>query len=525
MKIMRMCLASLLTAFLSLSVCAGAAPTVTVISATMRPSTSLMDVVYRVDDSDSATVKVRALAFIDGTRSFAKILRPDTFVEGTGVWLGDAITTGVNHTLTWDVGADWAIDLGQLKVEILAMDDRGLLPLNWVTIPATPGNEALTISLNAPTDAELLDAMFWLYADNDAGLMVTTNGVLTGTDPSGVFNGIPLVAGSSRLPYATPYVLKRMNLDPADFADVSLAVSARTGIADTTRWHAANRPYAGTVIVVGWGYNNYGQINIDDRLLYATAIAAGWNHNLALKVDGTVVGWGYSDHGQISIPAGLTNVIAIAAGGTHSLALKGDGTVVGWGNNVHGQINIPAGLTNVIAIAAGYSHSLALKGDGTVIGWGYNGYGQVSIPAGLTNVTAIATRGAGYDGFSLALKSDGTVIGWGDNGYGQINIPAGLTNVMAIAAGGDHSLALKSDGFVVGWGYNDYGQTTTPTGLTNVTAIAAGGYYSLALKVDGTIVGWGDNAYGQINIPAGLTNVTAIAAGAYHSLGLKAEAE
>jgi hypothetical protein len=40
-----------------------------------------MDVIYRVNDPDDATLKVRALAFVDGERSFAKVLRPVTFVE------------------------------------------------------------------------------------------------------------------------------------------------------------------------------------------------------------------------------------------------------------------------------------------------------------------------------------------------------------------------------------------------------------------------------------------------------------
>ena len=60
------------------------------------------------------------------------------------------------------------------------------------------------------------------------------------------------------------------------------------------------------------------------------------------------------------MPKGLTNVIAIAAGWEHNLALRGDGTVVAWGANGHGQTNVPKGLGGVAAIAAGYYHSLAL---------------------------------------------------------------------------------------------------------------------------------------------------------------------
>jgi hypothetical protein len=51
-------------------------------------------------------------------------------------------------------------------------------------------------------------------------------------------------------------------------------------------------------------------------------------------------------------------VTAIAAGTNHSLALKSDGTVVAWGDNDSGQATVPAGLSGVVAIAAGYEHSL-----------------------------------------------------------------------------------------------------------------------------------------------------------------------
>jgi hypothetical protein len=271
--------------------------------------------------------------------------------------------------------------------------------------------------------------------------------------------------------------------------------------------------------VVGWGYNNAGQLNIPAGLNDVIAIAAGSLHSLALKGDGTVVAWGESSSGQLNIPAGLNDVIAIAVGGYHSLALKGDGTVVGWGYNEYGQVSIPAGLNDVIAIAAGDFHSLALKNDGTVVGWGNNQFGQVSIPAGLNDVTAIAAGSL----HSLALKGDGTVVAWGESSSGQVNIPVGLNDITAIAAGSFHSLALKGDGTVVAWGESSSGQLNIPAGLNDVVAIAAGEFHSLALKGDGTVVGWGWNDFGQVSIPAGLNNVTAIAGGGrQHSLALVA---
>ncbi len=235
-----------------LAAAANTNPVPTIVSASMRTNT-LMDVVYRVDDPDNASVKVRALAFIDGTRSFAKILRPVTFIEGTGANIGDGIAPNTNHTLTWDVGADWSTNVGQVKFEILALDDRGLLPIDWISIPATNGQPALTISRDAPSPNQVMDALFWLYASGDPAVSLT-NGVLTGTAASGVFSDVRLASGGTPLGYATPFLFKRMNLDPASSADANYAQDvARAGLSNASGWHAINRAYGGLACIVGWG--------------------------------------------------------------------------------------------------------------------------------------------------------------------------------------------------------------------------------------------------------------------------------
>jgi hypothetical protein len=271
-------------------------------------------------------------------------------------------------------------------------------------------------------------------------------------------------------------------------------------------------PLQGTAL--GWGQDADDQSTVPADLKGVTAVAAGGNHSLALKGDGTVVAWGAT----AAPPTGLSGVIAIAASTySHNLALKSDGTVVGWNGNAHGETTIPAGLSGVTAIAAGCYHSLALKSDGTVVAWGWNNEGQLDVPTGLSSVKAIA---AGCY-FSLALKSDGTVVAWGNNDYGQTSVPAGLSGVVAISASRDHCLALKSDGTVVAWGNNSDGQTSVPAGLSGVVGISAGGYHSLALKSDGTVVAWGRTAEGQTTGLADLRGVAAVSAGGRHSLALQ----
>jgi alpha-tubulin suppressor-like RCC1 family protein len=193
--------------------------------------------------------------------------------------------------------------------------------------------------------------------------------------------------------------------------------------------------------------------------------------------------WPYGTTGPAA-PAGLSNLVAIAAGAQHTMVLRADGTVVVWGVNMYGQTNVPAGLSNVLAIAAGNNHCLALKKDGTVMAWGDDGYGQGSIPAGLSNVVSIAAGPT----YNLALRHDGTVMGWGNSNNGQTDVPAGLTNAQAIFAGYYNGFARMADGSLIQWGegpvWSHNGTNTqlrVGTDLNNAWAVAAGAFSGWAL--------------------------------------------
>jgi hypothetical protein len=282
----------------------------------------------------------------------------------------------------------------------------------------------------------------------------------------------------------------------------------------------AAAPSAKAQSVVCWGDNFRGQCNIPANLGAVQSVAAGSEHTVALRADGTVACWGFNFFGQCTVPAGLGTVLAVAAGGWFTVALKADGSVVCWGYNDSGQCNIPANLGAVQSVAAGIGHTVALRADGTVACWGANGGPQCTVPAGLGTVAAVA---AGSD-HTVALKADGSVACWGYNAYGQCTVPAGLGTVTEVAAGAYHTVALKADGSVACWGWNAYGQCTVPAGLGPVADVAAGGWYTVALKADGSVVCWGDNRHGQCNVPAGLGSVASVAAGGGHTVALTAPA-
>ena len=134
------------------------------------------------------------------------------------------------------------------------------------------------------------------------------------------------------------------------------------------------------------------------------AIAAGNAFTIVLQnisLNSKVWACGSNNNGQLGIGTTIdsnylvpvigmssTGAIGIAAGYDHAVVMKTDGTVWAWGNNSNGQLGngtttlsaTPvqvSGMSGVAAIAAGQQDTVALKTDGTVWAWGYNFYGQL----------------------------------------------------------------------------------------------------------------------------------------------------
>ncbi len=336
--------------------------------------------------------------------------------------------------------------------------------------------------------------------------------------------------------------------------------------------------------VWGWGDNSCGQLGdgASDNERHTPVRVASTN------------GEGY-----------LQGVVQVAAGCDHSVALRDNGTVWAWGDNWAGRLGDGTEaldrhrpvqvvgsrgrghLEKVVAAAAHY-HSLAVREDGTVCAWGFNWMGRlgdgtwdnkrpspvrVLALGGTEPLGEIVTVAAGM-GHSLALSKSGAVWGWGCNASGQCgNIGCGsapdlgiprqvvgrfgsdhLERIADVDAGMAHSVALRNDGTVWAWGGNSWGQLGNGTisnsawpvqvaapeatgHLEQIVAVAAGSSHSMALRDDGTAWTWGSNARGQLGngttsksaIPlqvlghAGtghLENIVAIAAGSCHSLAV-----
>ena len=390
-----------------------------------------------------------------------------------------------------------------------------------------------------------------------------------------------------------------------------------------------------------WGRNDWGEIGngssgtdvkspwLLGSLTGITQVATGFSNSIALKSDGTVYVWGDNSCGQGGNGASggnqttptqvssLSGISQVAAGNDHCLALKSDGTLYAWGNNGFGEIgngSSGAGVltptpvlsgTAFIAMEPSSYHSLAVKAQATltmVVSPASSGTTSPTVGSSFVNkgeaqnITATVATGYTFSGWTsygnttfnsassasttVTLSGDATVIanftysgcavGWGYNYYGAIG--DGTTTLPGHDPENGHDDAdgpcLKSpqghftrwrsrpNGTVWASGSNSYGQlginnTTDKSSpaqvlkgasssateyLTGVVQVAAGGSHSIALKSDGTVWAWGSNSNGQlgdgtsgagtdkltpVQVGGSLTGVVLIGAGESHSLAVK----
>ncbi len=146
----------------------------------------------------------------------------------------------------------------------------------------------------------------------------------------------------------------------------------------------------------------------------------------------------------------------LAAGNEHSIAIREDGTLWGWGNNTSGQVGISSTAATINnpskigrghwqAIASGANHALGIQSDSTLWAWGANVSGQLgnntttnsSVPVKVSVNNLLWSKVAAGDNHSLALTNFSDLYVWGDNTNGQngngstggqVNVPA-LINI------------------------------------------------------------------------------------------------
>ncbi len=246
------------------------------------------------------------------------------------------------------------------------------------------------------------------------------------------------------------------------------------------------------------------------------SISAGGFFTAAIKTDGTLWAWGNNYAGQLgdgcvkgsscvskATPTTVnsdTDWAAVAAGANHVLALKTNGTLWAWGINDYGELGnaaqSPTAYSSVPVqigtdmdwktIAVGDMHSLAIKTNGTLWSWGDNSYGQLGVTCLASCLTVSAPIQVGTDAdwkdvdggnsLTLALKTNGSVWAWGNISLStgasssvphQVGTGTSWSKISAgggggtSGIGGGHFMALQSmspGGYVLmGWGANMQG--------------------------------------------------------------------
>lgn len=285
-------------------------------------------------------------------------------------------------------------------------------------------------------------------------------------------------------------------------------------------------------------------------------VSPGDTHAAAVDVDGRVWVWGDNESGQlgqgdkesysgaVSVPFAGTSkrIVAVAAGYDHTLALGEDGTVWAWGDNTYGQLgnktvrsrSKPARVMNgseplddIVAVAAGRGLSYALSAQGEIWSWGDFEKKDGSLQrvmresdGKLVPLGGIASIAAGYN-HALALAEDGSLYAWGSNREGQLGIGSddvyvehanavgGNVRWAAIAAGSGTSAGIDEEGRLWVWGATfpyqnrklEQQSRNEPRLLSDenlYTDVSVGGYHGVAMDDESRVWVWGDNDSSQL---------------------------
>lgn len=225
-----------------------ALPLPVVLSCTQRPGTTWVDVDFAVTDPDNTNVAVAAIAFRDGRTDLGGAIPMNSFTNGTEVLLPTNVATGVKHHITWDADKDFKTNYFNVKINILAKDNRGLMDFHFLTIsnniPDTSYPNSLTISRTPVTQADLLGMWVWLLARGDTNVILQTGGNVYGTgNNSNTLYAYTQISGTSTTTLTTAsgrgFLFSLAGVSEASSNDLYRAKIGTTG--RVTQWTPRNQ--------------------------------------------------------------------------------------------------------------------------------------------------------------------------------------------------------------------------------------------------------------------------------------------
>ena len=136
---------------------------VSVVSKMREGAPTIMDV--RVTPvSAKSEIKIRPVAFLNGISSFANVVKVRTFSDGSESVVKNPIAANKETVFSWNVAADLTNKVAKLKMDVMCVEDE-IIPFELISIPASSGHAAMTISRNVISPMRIRDALMWLLAD------------------------------------------------------------------------------------------------------------------------------------------------------------------------------------------------------------------------------------------------------------------------------------------------------------------------------------------------------------------------
>jgi alpha-tubulin suppressor-like RCC1 family protein len=489
-------------------------------------------------DGHNISIKTNNTLWGWGTNNAGQLGLSDNIDRNTPSQIGTSsdwimIATGVAHTIArktnntiWSSGLNTfgQLGLGYITNTVFPLVQSGT-DSDWLTI-AAGGHHSVAIKNNGT---------LYGWGSNGVG-QLGLGDVINRTTPTLISYGIldtPILVNA--------VVISQKQID-LSWIDISYN---ETGFG-IERKNGRNGTYT-QIATVGTNITNYTDI---------TTTTFTPNTTYYYQVRG-FNGFGNSAYSAVRWVAISGNWVIAAAGRNHSICLKTNGSLWSWGSNSNGQLGLgytndsipvttPTQIgvtsdwvgvsgTNLSVIAGGYSYSIALKTNRTIWSWGYNLNGELGLGDSGSNKnrstpTQIGTTSdwsiiAAGNYHTIACKTNNTIWSWGKNDSGQLglsdtnnrNTPSQIgndSNWSAIAAGWDHAIALKSNATIWVWGDNWSGQLglgnsgtgtdrNTPTAIgtgSDWSNISAGDNHTIGIKTNRTIWSWGQNFYGQLGL-------------------------
>ena len=145
---------------------------------------------------------------------------------GTAANIGSNTPANTQKRLTWNVAADWNTNFGNVQVEILAKDGRGLLPFHWITLPSNGPNPEITINDRPIYDADLLPIWYWLIATADPAVQLVSGQII---GVGGNYSSNVLAQGTSTTTVGREFLWERLNIRSLSGGDIMRAKAGRYG--------------------------------------------------------------------------------------------------------------------------------------------------------------------------------------------------------------------------------------------------------------------------------------------------------